>query len=215
MDDKSLRQQIIDELEWDPRVDAERVGVAVHDGVATLTGTVPFYAQRVAAEAAVKRVKGVKAVAEEIEVHFDGVPPQSDEDIAGRAASLLKWSAVVPDRAIDISVTKGWVTLGGNVEWDYQRRKAEASVRDLAGVRGVVNNIAVRPRVQAGDVTSRIQQAFTRDAQLEAGQIKVSVTGGRVKLEGHVKNWQERNAAERAAWAAPGVSAVEDFVTVG
>ena len=144
MDDKALRQRIIDELDWEPPVDAAGIGVAVNNGVVTLTGHVPSYAQLVAAEAAVKRVKGVQAIAQEIEVRFTGASPHSDEDIASRAALLLKWNAELPTDAIQVKVAKGWITLSGEVEWQYQRQAAEDNVRSLVGVTGVSNLISVR-----------------------------------------------------------------------
>lgn len=215
MDDKTLRQAIIDEFDWVPTVDAANIGVAVHNGVVTLTGHVPSYAQLVAAEAAVKRVKGVQAIAQDIEVRFAGAAAASDEDIASRAISLLKWSVLLPKEAIQVEVAKGWITLTGEVEWQYQRRAAEDNVRSLIGVKGVSNLISVKPRVVATNVASGIEEALKRDARLEAQKIKVSVTDGTVKLEGRVHSWYERDAAERAAWAAPGVRAVEDHVTIG
>jgi len=215
MDDKTLRQNIIDEFDWEPTVDAANIGVAVHSGVVTLTGHVPSYAQLIAAEAAVKRVTGVQAIAQDIEVRFTGPATSSDEDIAGRAVSLLKWSVLLPKDAIQVKVAKGWITLTGEVEWQYQRRAAEDNVRSLIGVKGVSNLIAVKSRVVATDVVRGIEAALKRSARVEAQAIKVSVAGGTVKLEGRVHSWYERDAAERAAWAAPGVRAVEDHVSIG
>jgi osmotically-inducible protein OsmY len=214
MNDKALRQTIIDELDWEPKVNTANIGVAVNTGVVTLTGHVPSYAQRIAAEAAVKRVKGVKAIAEGIEVRFSGAASQSDEDLASRATSLLEWSNLAPEGKVQVVVSKGWMTLTGEVEWGYQSREAENSVRGLVGVKGISNNIIVRPRAVAADVLRGIEEALKRDARLEAGRIKVSVVEGRVKLEGNVHSWYERDAAERAAWAAPGVRAVEDYLSI-
>lgn len=215
MDDRTLRQHVTDELDWEPTVDAANIGVAVNNGVVTLTGHVPSYAQLVAAEAAVKRVKGVQAIAQEIEVRFAGAAAHSDEDIASRAVLLLKWNAEVPRDAIQVKVSKGWVTLTGEVEWQYQRQAAEDHVRGLIGVKGISNLVVVRPRVEAQDVSRAIREALDRDARLEAEQIKVAVQAGKVRLEGRVRSWHEREAAERAAWAAPGVEAVEDHIVIG
>ncbi|MDR3511524.1 MAG: BON domain-containing protein [Caulobacteraceae bacterium] len=215
MDDKTLRQHVIDELDWEPTVDAANIGVAANNGVVTLTGHVSSYAQLIAAEAAVKRVKGVQAIAQEIEVRFTGAAAHSDEDIASRAVLLMKWSAEIPKDAIQVKVSKGWISLTGDVEWQYQRQAAEDAVRSLVGVKGVSNLITVRPRVAAADVARGIQQALDRDARLEAQAIKVTVEDGKVRLEGRVHSWYEREAAERAAWAAPGVDAVEDHLVIG
>jgi osmotically-inducible protein OsmY len=215
MDDKALRQRIIDELEWEPPVDSASIGVAVNNGVVTLTGHVPSYAQLVAAEAAVKRVKGVQAIAQEIEVRFTGASPHSDEDIASRAALLLKWNAELPADAIQVKVAKGWITLSGEVEWQYQRQAAEENVRSLVGVTGVSNLISVAPRALTADVAHGIEAALRRDAHLQAEQIKVVAKGGVVTLEGRVRSWRERDAIERAAWAAPGVESVDNHLVIG
>jgi osmotically-inducible protein OsmY len=215
MDDRSLRQNIIDELDWEPGLDAAHIGVAVDDGVVTLTGHVPSYAQRVAAEAAVKRVKGVRAIAQDVEVRFSGPAPESDEDIASRAVSLLRWSVLLPGEAIQARVSNGWITLDGEVEWQYQRRAAEDAVRGLIGVKGVSNLITVKPTAVAADVARSIEEALRRDARLEADRVKVTVDRGKVRLEGRVRSWHERDAVERAAWAAPGVKAVEDHIVIG
>lgn len=215
MDDKFLRQSIVDELDWEPGVEAAHIGVAVENGVVTLTGHVPSYAQLIAAETAVKRVKGVRAIAQDIEVRLGGAAAQSDEDIASRAVNLMKWSALLPVMAVQVKVTKGWITLTGEVEWNYQRRAAEDAVRFLAGVKGVSNLIAVKSKAVAGDVVRSIEEALKRDARLEAQRIKVTVENGKVRLDGHVHSWSERDAAERAAWAAPGVRNVEDHVSIG
>lgn len=215
MDDKQLRQNIIDELDWMPNVNAADIGVAAHKGMVTLTGHVGSYAELVAAEAAVKRVKGVLGIAQEMEVRFDGAFPESDDDIAARAVAVLQWSTVLPKGAVQVKVSKGWVTLSGQLEWFYQRRAAEEAVRGLAGVKGVSNLITVTPHVAPADIAHGIEEAFKRAALLDAHRIKVSVTGGKVRLEGKVHSWREREAAESVAWAARGVSAVEDRISVG
>ncbi len=214
MGDKVLRQRIVDALDWEPQVDAANIGVAVNNGIVTMTGHVPSYVQVVAAEQAVKRVKGVQGIAQELDVRFAGAPVESDEDIASRAVATLKWNSILPKDAIQVKVAKGWVTLTGEVEWHYQRRAAERFVGGLMGVKGVANLILVKPRATASNVTRGIEDAFRRDAALEAHRIKVFVDDGKVRLEGAVHNWREREAAERAAWAAPGVHAVEDRVLI-
>lgn len=213
MDDKSLRQDVIDALDWDPSVDSANVGVAVEDGVAVLSGHVSTYAQKIAAQKIAQRVKGVTAIADELEVYRTDA--HSDAEIAARAVQMLDWDVVIPDGAVNIKVSKGWVALSGQVEWDYQRRAAEADVRKLGGVTGVTNAITIKPRVSPSDISERIKQALKRDAELEAAQVHVSVTDGKVTLKGNVHTYWEREAVERAVWAAPGVLAVEDDLLIG
>jgi osmotically-inducible protein OsmY len=215
MDDKILRQNIIYELDWDPSIDSADIGVAVDRGVATLTGHVPNYAQKFAAETAVKRVKSVKAIAEEIKVHYPGAVAHTDEDIAHRALSVLKWDVLLPKDAVQVTVENGWVSLSGEVGWDYQRRAAADDVRKLFGVIGVTNQIDVKPHLSPIDVSQRIQNALSRGAEIEAKAVRVSCEGGKVRLEGTVHSLRERDAVERAAWAAPGVRSVEDRVLIG
>jgi osmotically-inducible protein OsmY len=214
MHDKILRQDIIDELDFDPAIDSAQVGVAVADGVVTLTGYVKSYAEKIAAERAVKRVKGVKAIAEEIEVRYIGMKQDADDQIAKRVLDIIAWDTVIPDGKVKVEVQKGWVTLTGTVDWQYQRSSAEAAVRRLSGVKGITNAIVVQPRVQPEDVKVRIEGALKRSAQIDANSIRVSAIGGKVTLEGRVKAWHERELAERTAWAAPGVTAVEDRIVV-
>jgi len=215
MNDTILRQNIIDELNWTPAVDAANVGVAVANGVVTLSGHVPNYSQLVAAEAAVRRVKGVTAIAQEMEVRFVGEITHSDDDIASRAVSLLKWTSPLSGHPIQVTVSKGWITLAGEVEWHFQRQAAVDNVRDLLGVTGVSNTITVRPHATASNVVRGIEDALKRDAHYEADRIKVTVENGKVRLEGRVHSWHERQAAEHAAWASPGVQAVDDHVLIG
>jgi len=214
MDDSTLRQNIIDELDFEPSIDAANIGVAVDAGVATLTGHVPTYVQKASVEAVVRRVKGVKGIAEEIEVRPFGANPTADDEIAKRALNTINWNTVVPRDAITVQVQKGWVTLKGRVEWQYQKEAAAKAVYALTGVLGVNNQIEVAPKVSASDVKKRIEDALKRNAEVEAQKIKVNVAGDKVTLEGHVDAWSERQAAERAAWAAPGVRTVVDHLSV-
>ncbi|MFI4974371.1 MAG: BON domain-containing protein [Caulobacterales bacterium] len=214
MDDKTLRQQVIDELDWDPSVDAASIGVTAAAGIVTLSGHVASYAEKLRAEAAAKRVKGVHAIAEEIEVRLDCAPRHSDQEVAHHALEALDWDVMLPSAAIQLKVAHGWVTLSGELDWEYQRRAAEADVRKLSGVVGVTNAITLRPKFTPADVSQRIRDALERDAELESRAIQVSVTGDRVRLDGAVHTWRERDAVERAAWSAPGVRAVEDHVRV-
>ena len=211
MSELQLRQDVVDELEYEPSVDAAHIGVAVDKGVVTLTGHVASYAEKQAAIAAVRRVKGVRAIAEEIEVRYPLDKKTSDDEIAQRAIDILGWDMMVPSDSIQVMVHNGWVTLTGNVDWHYQKKHAEEDVRKLSGVRGVTNTIEIKPSVQAEDVKRKIEEALKRHAEIEASAIRVTVRErNKVLLEGKVGSWDERNAVENAAWSAPGVKSVED-----
>ena len=216
MSDSSLRQDIIDELDFEPSIDAADIGVAVEDGVATLTGHVPTYAQKITVEDVVRRVKGVKGIAQQIEVRPFGTNRTADDEIAKRALSTISWNTAIPDDAVQVKVQEGWVTMTGKVEWQYQKTAAADAVRDLAGVVGVTNRIEIASRASAFDVKKRIEDALKRNAEIEAQAIRVNVLdGGRITLDGKVHAWSERRAAERAAWSAPGVKVVDDRITIG
>jgi len=215
MSDNSLKQDIIDELEFEPRVDATKIGVAVENGVVTLSGWVESYPQKLAAERAVTRVHRVKGLAEEIEVRpnsFDGV---SDDEIARRAIAALHWSTLIPDDRVMVKVEHGMVTLSGTVDWAYQKRGALQVVRDLRGVTSVADMIELNPRVAPADVKAAIERALRRNAELDERTIQVGVTGSRVTLSGRVKTWRGRRVAENAAWSVPGVINVNDELAVG
>lgn len=216
MNDKDLRQLVIDELDFEPSIDSADIGVAVENGVVTLTGHVPDYAQKVAAERAAWRVKGVKAIAMKIDVRLLGSRKQNDDEIAQRALNIIAWNTLIPRDRVKVRVADGWVTLSGQLDWNYQRVAAENEVRKLGGVMGVLNDIELAPAIQASDVKHRIQEALKRHAEIEANMIRVDVRdGGEVRIEGHVDNWSERQAVERAAWSAPGVRIVDDRLTIG
>jgi osmotically-inducible protein OsmY len=215
MGDKLIRQDVIDELDFEPSIDAANIGVAVENGIVTLTGHVGTYAQRVAAEKAVRRVRGVRGVVEEMKVRLAGETPPRDEDLAQRAVQMLDWSATVPKKTVQVQVQDGWVTLTGQVEWQYQKEEAYRSIRRLAGVAGIINKIEVAPKASAPQVQSKIEAALKRNAELEANAIKVTVKDAKVTLEGKIHAWYERELAENAAWSAPGVRAVEDRLTLG
>jgi osmotically-inducible protein OsmY len=214
MTDRVLHQAVLDELEWDPSFNAAHIGVAVEDGVVTLTGHVGSYAEKVAAERAAKRVAGVRGVAQEIEVRYPSDKKTADDQIAKRALDILSWNTTIPKDRVQVSVQKGWVSLSGQVDWWYQRVDAENAVKRLSGVTGLTNAITVKPKVQAMDVKSRIERALKRNAEMEASGIRVSVVGGKVTLDGKVKAFYERDLAERTAWSAPGVTAVEDRISI-
>ncbi|HUH89843.1 MAG TPA: BON domain-containing protein [Lysobacter sp.] len=216
MNDKELRQNVIDELDFEPSISAADIGVIAEHGVVTLTGHVPNYAQKMAAERAVWRVKGVKAIAQEIQVRLSSDKKHDDDEIAQRALNILAWDVVVPRDSVHVKVQNGWVTLTGQVDWNYQREAAVASVRKLAGVAGVINDMTLKPSVQAGDVKQRITDALKRHAEVEASHIQISVRdGGAVDIEGGVDNWDERQAVVRAAWSAPGVLTVNEHLKIG
>lgn len=210
--DSDLREDVLEELEWEPSVDERRIGVAVSDGIVTLSGEVTSFAEKWNAERAVERVEGVRGIANEIEVRLAG--ERSDTDIAKAAADALDWNSLVPSGAVTVRVENGWVTLRGEVEHDYQRRAAERAVRYLEGVRGVTNLITVTPKVEPTDIKREIQRTFQRQATVDAENVSVEVNGSEVVLRGKVRSWAERYEAERAAWSAPGVTSVRNYITV-
>lgn len=214
MNDRTLRQDIIDELDFVPSIDASSIGVAVEDGIVTLSGHVASYTQKTTVERVIGRVKGVKGIAEEIEVRYPGAVGTSDDEIAKRAVSLIKWSSVVPADKVQVKVQKGWVTLTGTLEWNYQKTGAADVLRHLEGVTGIGNMIELKPRVSSVDVKKHIEDALKRSAEVEAKGIRINVSGGKVTLEGSVKAWHERGVAEQAAWATSGVSVVDDRLTI-
>ncbi|VVP97355.1 BON domain-containing protein [Pseudomonas fluorescens] len=214
MNDLSLRKTILEELEFQPDIDAANIGVAVDNGVVTLTGHVTNYAQKVRAERAVKAVKGVRALAEEIQVRLDKGAGTADDTIANRALNIIDWSADVPVGAVKVIVENGWVSLEGQVDWQYQKETAERAVRKLSGVVGVDNRLTLRPRVDVVDIQQRIEEALKRNAEVDAKGIHIKVEGSVVKLEGKVHLWRERQIAERAAWSVPGVNKVEDHLLI-
>lgn len=212
--DSQLQQDVMDELQWEPRVDYANIGVAAKDGIITLTGFVPSYASKIAAEKAARRVKGVRGLAEEIEVRFASDPKTADPEIAKRIADMFDWSATIPKGKINVKVEHGWVTLTGTVPWHYQRETAKDVAARINGVKGVTNLIDVRTVPSTSDVRDRIVAAFKRAADLDASTITVMTDGDTVRLGGKVHSWHERQIAERAAWAAPGVSKIEDNIMV-
>jgi hyperosmotically inducible protein len=215
MTDAQLRQDITDELEFDPSFSGEHIAVAVDKGVVTLGGHVNSYAEKLAAIAATRRVKGVHAIAENIEVHRPYQKATSDDQIAKRACDILNWDVLVPTDAVDVLVHDGWVTLSGNVNWHFEKTSAEDDVRKLSGVRGITNMIAIKPRIDPANVKGKIDSALKRHAEVDANAISVSIqNGNKVVLEGVVDSWGERRAVEDTAWSVPGVTSVEDRLTV-
>jgi osmotically-inducible protein OsmY len=214
MTDQVLKQHVEDALSWEPSVDAAEIGVSVHDGVITLRGNVGTYSEKAAAERVSLAVYGVKAVANDLAVRLMKAFERTDTDIAQAAANALEWTTVVPSKRVTIAVSEGWVTLKGTLDWHYQRDAAARAVRDLTGVRGVINNIIVQPRVKIVDVRDKIEAAFKRSAEIDARRINVTATDGKVILSGNVHSWAERKEAERAAWAAPGLTQVDDRLSI-
>jgi len=211
--DAQLKSDVEAELRWDPSVHAEQIGVSAKSGVVELDGQVGSYYEKWAAERAALRVSSVKALASEIKVELAPSATRTDEDIARVAKNHLDWDYLVPD-TVKVQVTDGWVTLKGVAEWRFQKDEAERVVRPLVGVKGVFNAIDVTPRASAIDVKVKIEDALKRSAETDAKHIKVETTNGKVTLRGTVSSWAEREAAEHAAWAAPGVTRVEDLITV-
>ncbi len=209
-----LQRDVLDELDWEPSVEAAEVGVTVIEGVVTLVGAVSSFAEKRAAEGAVKRVAGVRAVANDLRVRLPSGAERTDTDIAQAALKALEWTVTVPRERIIVSVQEGWITLEGDVERQFQREAAASAVRDLIGVKGVTNRIEVKPAAFTREIQGRIEEALRRSAEVDARRVRVEAERGRVVLRGTVSSWTEKEAAERAAWAAPGVVRVENAVEV-
>lgn len=214
--DEQIQRDVLEELKWDARVQPNEIGVAVKDGVVTLMGWVDSYAKKWAAEEAAFHVRGVKAVANDVEVRLPSSAERTDADIAAAATRALEWDAFVPIDRIKVTVSRGWVTLEGQVNWEFERHDAERVVRRLAGVKGVTNLITVSPRIQPSptDLKRKVEDALVRDAETDAQRIQVEVQGNKVILRGKVRAWAERQEAERVAWSAPGVTSVENRITI-
>lgn len=212
--DVQLKKDVQAELEWDPSVNATQVGVAVKNGVVRLTGHLDTFAEKVAVERAVQRVKGVQAIAVELDIKLAPGHVRSDTEIAAAAEYALLWHAQVPTERIKVKVEKGWVTLSGEVDWEFQRREAESAIRPLTGVVGISNAILLKAKVTPADIGKRIREALTRQAERESEVITVDVSGQRVTLRGKVHSWAERAAAQAAAWSAPGVNGVVNELNV-
>jgi len=213
--DIDIQRDVLEELKWDARVQPNEIGVSVKNGVVTLTGWVDSYTKKWAAEEAAHRVRGVVAVANDIEVRLPVSSERTDAEIAEAVVRALEWDAFVPLDKIKVTVAKGWVTLEGEVEWQYQKQDAERVVRRLTGVRGVSNLVTVKPQTPPpSELKKRIEEALVRSAKLDAERIRVEVQGNKVILSGTVRSWAEKEEAERVAWLAPGVLSVDNRITV-
>jgi len=213
--DADLKKDVMAELAWDPAIRATAVGVAVKDGVVTLTGHLDTFIEKIAIERALRRVAGVQAIALELDVKLSPQHKRSDTEVATAAEQALKWNTVVPADKIRLTVENGWVRLQGEVDWDFQRQAAYKAVRPLVGVVGISNEITLKVKPAPADLARRIEEALTRQALREAKRVQIDVDGATVTLRGTVHSWQERDAVQGAAWAAPGVHAVVNDLRIG
>ena len=212
--DSDIKRDVEDELRFDPDIDATDIGVAVRNGVVSLSGFVRSYAQKTQAERDAKRVAGVVGVANDIEVRLPVLDERPDPDIVRDAVSALKSDLPYSSENIKVAAMNGWLTLEGAVEWNYARERAESAVKRVRGVKGVTNVITVKPKVEPYEVRRKIEDALRRSAEVDASRITVEANGSEVVLRGTVKSWAERQEAERAAWAAPGVTKVDNRITI-
>lgn len=212
--DSEIQKDVIDEIGWEPLLHENEVGVSVKNGIVTLSGTVDSYAKKIAAENAAKRVAGVKAVAEDILIEYTSDGKRSDSAIAGAVVDALKWHSAMKENKIRVKVENGWVTLEGDVEWEFQKNSARYMVENLYGVNGITNLIRIKPSASPVEITRKINAAFHRSATLDSGKIQVGVNGSKVTLSGKVRSYSEKKDAENAAWLAPGVTEIENKLEI-
>ena len=214
-DDANLQKRVLEELEFEPSINAAHIGIAVEDGIVSLSGHVASYAEKLEVERTVRRIKGVTGIAEQIDVRYPSNKKTADDEIARRAVHILEWYGVLPKETVRVTVQQGWLTLDGQVNWHYQKKAAEDAVRKLSGLVGITNNIAIDYRVEPLDVQKKIEDALRRRAEAEAKAIHVKVRDrSKVCLEGFVDSWEEREAAENAAWSVAGVQSVDNRLSI-
>lgn len=214
MMDRELKQHVENALDWEPSVEAGDIAVSADEGVVTLRGTVRTYGEKWAAERVVLGVYGVKAVANDLNVRLVQGSERTDTDIAQAAVTALRWNTLIPPDKVSVAVGNGWVTLKGDLEWQFQKDAAARLMRNLTGVKGVANEIVVKPHIDTTDVERKIEAAFKRSAEIDARRVHVIAKDGTVILSGNVRSWAERQEAERVAWAAPGVKQIDDRITI-
>lgn len=212
--DRELQERVLRALEFEPGVDAAQIGVSVKNGIVTLNGPVRSFLEKQTAERATRHVYGVRAIANDLAVRLDGAAARGDSAIAEAAANALAWNMAIPMNAVKATVSDGWITLNGTVEWQFQKTAAEQAVHHLYGVTGLINAVAVKPHVRPLDIKAKIESAFKRSAEVDAAAVKVEAHDSEVILSGTVKSLAERDEAERAAWSAPGVTRVDDRIAV-
>lgn len=212
--DSQIQTDVIQELRWDPSVSHEHIGVAVSDGIVTLSGSIPSYIEKSAAESAALRVSGVKAVVEKIEVKLPNLFQKNDQDIAKAVLEQFNWNTQIPSDTVKVSVENGQVKLAGDVEWEFQRSTAERLVRGLRGVKGIVNKISIKPRIHSAEIKEKIEEALKRAAEDEAKRVSVKVQGSKVSLSGNVHSIADKQVISLTAWSAPGVTSVENNLNV-
>ncbi|MBZ9708551.1 BON domain-containing protein [Mesorhizobium sp. ESP7-2] len=212
--DRDIKQDLESELKWDPDINATDVGVTVKEGVVSLTGYVPFYMQKYGAEKAAKRIKGVLGIANDIEVHLPSSHQKTDPELARAAIEAISIEFPSSHERFKVIANEGWLTLEGDVEWQYQRNQAEIATRKLHGVKGVINRVVLKPRVAPVEIKAKIENAFKRSAEVDAQHVSVTADGGEVSLAGTVSSWSEKQEAERTAWRAPGVVRVHNHINI-